>query len=112
MIRSKHGNRKVTVDGITYDSRGEAKRSCELRLMERAGLIQNLTLQPSFIIHDAFTDAQGNRWRAITYRADFQYTEAGKTIVEDFKGFETAEFKIKRKLFLNRYRDLVFRLSK
>lgn len=108
----KFGARKVTVDGHVFDSRGEANRYGELRMMERAGLITSLILQPEFILQDAFTDAEGNRWKAIRYRADFQYVEAGRTIVEDFKGMETAEFKLKRKLFLNRYRDLVFRVSK
>lgn len=108
----KYGARKVVVDGLTFDSRGEANRYGELRLMERAGLIKCLVLQPEFVLQDAFTDAEGRRWQAIKYRADFQYVEGGKTIVEDFKGVETAEFKLKRKLFLNRYRDVVFRLTK
>jgi hypothetical protein len=112
MTRHKYGARKVTVDGITFDSRGEANRYGELRLMERAGLIRDLKLQPEFTLVDAFTDAEGKRWRAIRYRADFQYVEAGRTVVEDFKGLETATFKLKRKLFLNRYRDVVFRMTK
>jgi hypothetical protein len=109
---NKYGARKVTVDGVTFDSRGEAKRYADLRLMEKAGLIQNLTLQPTYTLVDAFTDAHGGRWRAITYRGDFQYTEAGETVVEDFKGLETPVFKLKRKLFLNRYRDVVFRVTR
>lgn len=112
MTRHKYGARKVVVDGIKFDSRGEAKRYGELRLMERAGLIQDLKLQPEYILLDAFTDAQGRRLRAIRYRADFQYVEAGRNVVEDFKGVETPVFKLKRKLFLNRYRDVVFRISK
>ena len=48
--------------------------------------------------------------RAITYIADFQYQENGKTIVEDFKGIETEAFKIKRKLFEKRYPDKELRI--
>jgi hypothetical protein len=108
----KYRARKVTLDGHTFDSKGEANRYAELRLMERAGAITDLELQPKFVLLDAFTDNEGKRHRAITYRADFRYIEDGRTIVEDFKGFETAEFKLKRKMFLKRYPDLVFRLTR
>ena len=108
----KYRARKTTVDGIAFDSKGEANRYGELRMLERAGVISDLQLQPVFILQDAFTDSQGKRWRAISYKADFQYTEGGKSIVEDFKGFETAEFKLKRKMFLKRYQDVEFRITK
>lgn len=41
--------------------------------------------------------------RECSYRADFEYTEDGETIVEDVKGFKTKEYIIKRKLLLWRY---------
>lgn len=34
--------------------------------------------------------------RALSYRADFVYVEAGATIYEDSKGYETPEFRLKR----------------
>lgn len=34
---SKYHNQKITVDGITFDSRKEYRRFRELCLMERAG---------------------------------------------------------------------------
>ena len=101
--RRKYGNRKTTIDGITFDSKREAARYRQLKALEQAGEICNLELQPRFVLLDTFTDSHGKRHQAITYVADFQYTEAGRVVVEDAKGVETAVFKIKRKLFLSRY---------
>ena len=50
MSRSKYGAKKVTVDGITFDSKKEANRWCELRLMERAGVITGLERQVKFVL--------------------------------------------------------------
>jgi hypothetical protein len=38
--------------------------------------------------------------REVSYVADFVYTQDGKTIVEDTKGFKTKDYIIKRKLML------------
>ena len=101
--RRKYGNRKTTIDGITFDSKREAARYRQLKALEQAGEIADLELQPRFVLLDTFTDSHGKRHQAITYVADFQYTEGGRIVVEDAKGVETAVFKIKRKLFLSRY---------
>ena len=45
---NKYGNTKVTVDGHTFDSKREYNRYCELKLMERAGLIKDLEMQKKF----------------------------------------------------------------
>lgn len=45
---SKYHNQKITVDGITFDSRKEYRRFRELCLMERAGEIDNLERQVKF----------------------------------------------------------------
>lgn len=110
--RSKYGSRKTVVDGITFDSKAEARRYGELKLMERAGAISDLELQPSFEILPAFRDASGARYRAIKYLADFRYIENGKAIVEDVKGMETPEFKLKRKMLLSRYPETILRITK
>ena len=46
--RAKYGNTKVKVDGITFDSKAEARRYGELKLLERAGEITSMELQPTF----------------------------------------------------------------
>lgn len=89
----KYGNVKVTVDGHTFDSKKEYNRYCELKLMERAGLIHNLELQKKYEL----IPKQGKE-RAVHYIADFVYEENGETIVEDTKGVKTKEYIIKRKL--------------
>jgi hypothetical protein len=103
---------KTTVDGIRFDSKGEARRYGELRLMERAGVISKLTLQPRFLLQEAFTDSEGKRHRKIEYVADFEYMEDGRDVVEDFKGVETPVFKLKRKMLLKAHTDIVFRVTR
>ena len=100
--RSKLRNIKTTVDGHKFDSKREANRYCELKLMQRAGEISDLELQPQFVLQEAFRDAQGKHRRAIKYRADFRYTKGDKTIVEDVKGHKTPLYLVKKKLLLKR----------
>lgn len=111
IAHSKYRARKTTIDGITFDSKAEARRYADLKLMERAGAISNLELQPAFVLLESFRDATGALHRAITYRADFRYTEGGKVIVEDVKGMETREFKMKRKMLLSRYPETNLRIT-
>ena len=107
--KSKYGNKKVTVDGYTFDSIAEMERYKQLKLMAQAGAISDLQLQPRYELQRGFTDSAGVKHRAITYVADFAYSEGGFRIVEDVKGAITKEYAIKKKLFLYRYFDLTFR---
>ena len=108
---TKYGNKKTTVDGITFDSLKEAKRYKELSLMERAGMIQDLQMQVKYILIPAQRepDTVGARGgirkgklieRECTYVADFVYKENGQTVVEDTKGFRTKDYLLKRKMLL------------
>ena len=98
--RSKYGAKKVNVDGITFDSQKEARRYKDLSLLERAGRIQDLRLQVKYELIPAQRIDGKVVERACSYVADFVYTENGKTVVEDTKGFKTQEYIIKRKLML------------
>lgn len=101
---SKYNAQKTTVDGITYDSRKEAIRAQELRLMLRAGIISNLREQVPYELIPAQKNEYGKVIeRAVIYKADFVYGEKGKTVVEDTKGVRTKEYVIKRKLMLYEY---------
>lgn len=102
---NKYRNIKTIVDGIRFDSKREAERYSELKLLERAGVITDLKLQPKF---ELIPKHNGNR--ALTYIADFSYTEGGEKIIEDVKGMETKEFKIKKKLFEYFYPDLKLKI--
>lgn len=96
----KYHNKKVTFDGEIFDSKKEASRFIELRLLERAGKIQELRRQVEFELIPSQKLNGKTIERKCSYRADFVYSENGKTIVEDTKGFRTKEYIIKRKLML------------
>lgn len=108
---NKYKNKKVQVDMYVFDSIAESRRYKELALLEKAGEIENLQLQPKFLLQDSFKK-NGKTYRKIEYIADFMYEEKGKVIVEDVKGMETKEFKIKRKLFEYKYPNLELKLIK
>lgn len=108
---NKYRNKKVIVDGEEFDSKKEGNRYKELRLLERAGEISNLELQPRFLLQDKFKK-NGKIYRKIEYVADFKYIENGKTIVEDVKGIQTDVFKLKHKIFEKVYPDLELRIIK
>lgn len=104
--KSKYSSAKTDVDGITFDSKKEAEFYAELKLRERAGEISHLRLQPRYLLQEAFKH-EGKQYREMEYVADFEYVEDGITVVVDVKGFRTAVYMIKRKLFLYRYGDKV-----
>ena len=109
---NKYGNKKVVVDGYTFDSKKEARRYGELKLLVRAGRIKDLELQPKFeLIPTIRTDTE--TLRKVSYYADFQYVdvESGKIIVEDVKSVatKTPVYLLKKRLFLQKYTDFVFR---
>lgn len=108
---SKYNNKKVIVEDYVFDSIQESRRYKELKLLERAGEIQNLELQPHFLLQDSFRK-NGKTFRKIEYIADFKYIENGKTIVEDVKGIQTEVFKIKHKIFEKIYPELELRIIK
>lgn len=121
----KRGNNKLNaqktvVDGITFASKHEANRYCELKLLQRAGKITNLKCQVPYelipnqyeTVKEITKTGKGKEKkvlieRGVKYIADFQYEKDGKTIVEDAKGFKGGAtysiFIIKRKLMLLRY---------
>lgn len=108
---SKYRNKKVIVDDYIFDSIQESRRYKELKLLLKAGQIQNLELQPRFLLQDSFKK-NSRTFRKIEYVADFKYTENGKTIVEDVKGMQTDVFKLKHKIFEKVYPDLELRIIK
>ena len=104
---NKFQNIQTELDGIKFDSRHEASRYAELKLMERAGLISNLQLQRVYTLIGAQKDKNGKIIeRPVKYVADFVYKDAtGETVVEDAKSpaTRTPVYTIKRKLMLSIY---------
>ena len=108
-LKSKYHSKKVTRDGITYDSLKEARRHQELLLLERAGAIRDLHRQVEYVLipTQREPDRKGVRGglikgkvieHSVKYVADFVYTENGKQIVEDVKGVRTKDYILKRKM--------------
>ena len=105
---SKYANRRAIVDGIAFDSKKEAKRYAELRLLERAGAIRNLERQVKFELIPSQRMNGKTVERACNYIADFAYEDGdGHYIVEDVKGYKKGQayslFSVKRKLMLYRH---------
>ena len=121
MFRSsnKYHSRKITRDGMTFDSLKEYRKFRELSLLEKAGEISDLQRQVEFELIPAQYEEvptgevykRGERQgqpkmkrvcveKSVKYIADFVYKENGKTIVMDTKGVRTKDYILKRKMLL------------
>jgi hypothetical protein len=88
---SKYRNQKTEVNGITFDSKKEALRYGQLRLLEKLGLIQDLKLQVKFPLVVSGV-------KIGSYICDFQYQEGHTIKTEDVKGMRTPVYNLKKKL--------------
>lgn len=97
----------------TFDSQKEARRFDELMLLLDAGKIRKLELQRQFTLQESYITPEGERIRAIRYVADFAYERATAPdcngdiywlpVVEDTKGVQTKDYKLKKKLMRERF---------
>ena len=95
-MRSKYGAKPTIVDGVRFASQAEARRYGHLKMLERAGTICDLELQPRFPL-------LVNAIKVCTYVADFRYRFAGVVgvpVVEDVKGVQTPIYRLKKKMLL------------
>ena len=106
---TKYNARKTKLDGYTFDSKAEARRYSELKILVQAKEIYGLDVHPKFVLQGSF-QYKGKTERAIVYIADFAYMENGVYVVEDVKGVQTPVFKLKRKMFLSKYPRVDFRI--
>jgi len=108
--KSKYGARKKTINGISYDSNGEYERHYYLKMLEKNGDITNLRFHNK---KDAIVLVESP---SVKYFPDFCYEENGEHIVEDFKGVQTKEFIIKKKIIISMIEKgilpVVFRIVK
>lgn len=114
MRQNKYLNKKTVVDGITFDSRKEAKYYIYLKQLERDGKIENLQMQVPYelipavyentVVHLKTKDKIVRKCiqRAVNYYADFVYfdKELVETQIVDTKGFKTKEYLLKKKMML------------
>jgi hypothetical protein len=100
---NKYHARKCTVDGIQFDSRKEARRYEELKMLARAGAITSIELQPEFLL------TVGELWRhpgrlvfCGRFRADFRYVDlvSGEVVIEDAKSpaTKTTAYRLRKRL--------------
>lgn len=71
---NKYKNQKIQIDRYVFDSVAEGRRYRELKILERAGEITDLQLQPKFLLQEAFKK-NGKTYRKIEYIADFMYCQ-------------------------------------
>ena len=98
----KYGAIATTVDGISFPSKKEARRYQELRLLEKAGEIRELELQPKFPL---YVPAQLGTSRVVqigVYKADFRYRSGprGVLVIEDVKsaGTKTTAYRLRKRM--------------
>ena len=106
--KNKYNNKKPNYDGITFDSKKEAKYYLELKLRKKAGDIKDFKLQPEFVLLDP--DQDHVTGRGIKYRADFKIINNDDSVeIIDVKGYKTSVYKIKKKLLLAAYPKINFK---
>lgn len=108
VTRNKYRNKKTEIDGIVFDSRKEAQRYTELKMLQTSGIIKNLQMQVKFLV----CPKQNGNNRARYYIADFTYEENGKKICEDVKSPITKKnpvYSLKKALVLAYYPEWTFR---
>lgn len=107
--KSKYGAKKCEIDGYTFDSIMEGRFYVHLKQEKQKGNIIDYELQPKYVLQESFKK-NGKTIRAIAYISDFLVTyKDGSQIVYDVKGRETADFKLKKKMFDYKYRDLTLK---
>jgi len=109
MTKTKYNSNKITIDGITFDSKDEAKYYEYLKTLKAKDKILNFELQPKFEIIPKFK-YKGKTERPATYTLDFLiYNLDGTETYIDIKGFGTQQGELKFKLLKYLYQDLDFR---
>ena len=109
--KAKYGSKKVTYNGIDFDSKKEMYCYIRLKSMQDEGEIFDLRLQVPFEIIPAVYETQEVQLktkvkvvtkciqRAAYYVADFVYTDKdGNQVVIDAKGFRPYEYELKKKM--------------
>lgn len=107
--KNKYKAKKVTVNGITYDSVLEARRHAQLLEEEKQGKISDLQHHERFLLVD-----KSKYGRALYYEADFTYVRNGKKVIEDTKSkaTKTRLYKLKKRLLAERYGIVITEIEK
>lgn len=101
-------SKKVTVDGILFDSKTEAEYYEFLKYQQSTGVITGLRCHPKYELVPKVYKF-GKTQRAINYILDFDYFLDGRRVAVDVKGWAMEDAQIKRKLFNWRYPNIELR---
>ena len=105
LSKRKYNNKRIEIDGYTFDSKLEADFYLRLKPLVKAGKIKELKIHPRYLLQEGFSK-NGKHFNPIYYVADFEVTyDDGVTVIYDTKGIRTEVYKIKKKLFEYRYKD-------
>ena len=106
MRRLKYNNKHTEYNGRVYASKAEARRAQELDLLKRAGEIYRWFPQTPYPLYGK----NGNV--VCVHIVDFHVFTKDKEWVEDVKGVRTALWSLKRKLFLDNYPEIEYKVIK
>ena len=108
-MSNKFHAKKVTIDGIEFDSKRESQYYLQYKADKS---IAKIEVHPRYILLNSFRDCNGKTERAITYKPDFRLTYADGTIeVVEVKSKRTAkepDYIMRRKLFKHNNPDVKF----
>ena len=100
--KNKYNAKPTEVDGFRFDSKREAERYTELKLLKKSGEVIQFLRQVPFHLPGS-----------VTYRVDFMIFWNGGTVsFEDVKGVETQSFKEKKKIVEELYKPIVIEVVK
>lgn len=105
--KSKYNSKKISVDGITFDSQAEANYYCQLKILLKAGEIDGFCRQARFVVTEGKNGEKGTE-----YVTDFVvFLPDGKYRIIDVKGVKTDVFKLKVKCLREKYPKLKIELE-
>jgi len=103
---SKYNSKKMTIDGISFDSKDEAHYYEALKIRQAKKEIKCFELQPKLTLIEGFKK-DGKTYREMTYTPDFLiYHNDDSEEYVDVKGMTTQQGELRIKLFHYFYRHL------
>lgn len=106
VAKSKYGNKKVTVDGVEFDSKLEADYYLHLKQLHKDGVVESFEMQKQYVLLDAYV-MNGKKRQPVKFTPDFVVHYAdGRIEVVDIKGSKFAvsrDFPLRKKMFEQRY---------
>lgn len=96
-------------EGHSHPSAAEARRCSELHLLQRAGHITRLVIQPQYWFEIKGVPIKHDNGRRVGYKPDWKYFEGDLSVVEECKGFRTADYPLRKAIFKAFYPYITFR---